>query len=53
MNNRYITVQDIVQMLGENAHNPDYRVSFLQMKYWFAIHGKNKEDTSSEVQQVE
>lgn len=53
MNNRYITVQDIVQMLGENGLNPAYRVSFLQIEYWFAIHGKNKEDTSSEVQQVE
>lgn len=53
MNNRYITVQDIVQILGENAHNPDYRVSFLQMEYWFAIYGKNKEDASYEVQQVE
>lgn len=53
MNNRYITVQDIVQMLGENARNPAYRVSFLQMEYWFAIHGKNKEGTSSDVQQVE
>lgn len=53
MNNRYITVQDIVQILGENAHNPEYRVSFLQMEYWFAIYGKTKEDTSSELQQVE
>lgn len=53
MNNRYTTVQDIVQILGENAHNPNYRVSFLQMEYWFAIYGKNKEGTSSEVQQVE
>lgn len=53
MNNRYITVQDIVQMLGENARNPAYRVSFLQMEYWFVIHGKTKEGTSSEVQQVE
>lgn len=53
MNNRYITVQDIAQILGENAHNPYYRVSFLQMEYWFAIYGKNEEDTSSEVQQVE
>lgn len=53
MNNRYITVQDIVQMLGENARNPAYRVSFLQMEYWFAIHGKNEEGTSSDVQQVE
>lgn len=53
MSNRYLTVQDIVQILGEKVQNPNYRISFLQMEYWFAVYGRNKEPTSSELQQVE
>ena len=43
MNDRYLTVQDIVQILGDRAQNPNYRISLLQVEYWFTVYGREYE----------
>lgn len=40
MSNRYLTVQDIVQILGDRSQNPNYRISPLQVEYWFTVYGR-------------